>query len=62
MTEPHTSRDDLKARVALRLKARNAAERRFRLYGQVAIAYDILFRSDWCFQVGINLSLLLSLR
>ncbi len=43
MTEPHTSRDDLKARVALRLKARNAAERRFRLYGQVAIALALGF-------------------
>ena len=43
MTEPRPSREDLKATVARRLKARNAAERRFRLYGQVAIALALGF-------------------
>ena len=43
MTEPGPSREDLKTTVARRLKARNAAERRFRLYGQVAIALALGF-------------------
>jgi phosphate transport system permease protein len=43
MTEPGPSREDLKTTVARRLKARNAAERRFGLYGQVAIALALGF-------------------
>ena len=43
MTEPRPSREDLRATVARRLKARNAAERRFRLYGKIAIALALGF-------------------
>ena len=43
MTDYRPATDDLKAAVARRLKARNAAERRFRLYGRIAIAIALGF-------------------
>ena len=43
MTDLRPATDDLKAAVARRLKARNAAERRFRLYGRIAIAIALGF-------------------
>lgn len=43
MTEIRTAPDDLRAAVTRRLKARNAAERRFRLYGRIAIAIALGF-------------------
>ena len=43
MTETTSPQADLRAAVERRLKARNAAERRFRLYGQVAIAIALGF-------------------
>ena len=43
MTDLRPAHDDLKAAVARRLKARNAAERRFQLYGRVAIAIALGF-------------------
>jgi phosphate transport system permease protein len=43
MTELRPASDDLRAVVARRLKARNAAERRFRLYGRIAIAVALGF-------------------
>jgi phosphate transport system permease protein len=43
MTDIRPASDDLKAAVARRLKARNAAERRFQLYGRIAIAVALGF-------------------
>ncbi|MCA6297872.1 MAG: phosphate ABC transporter permease PstA [Phenylobacterium sp.] len=43
MTEIRPTSDDLRAAVARRLKARNAAERRFQLYGRIAIAIALGF-------------------
>ena len=43
MTEIHPASDELRAAVARRLKARNAAERRFQLYGRIAIAVALGF-------------------
>jgi phosphate transport system permease protein len=43
MTEIRPASDELRAIVARRLKARNAAERRFRLYGRIAIAVALGF-------------------
>lgn len=43
MTDHRPATDDLKSAVAQRLRARNAAERRFRLYGRVAIAIALGF-------------------
>lgn len=43
MTDLRPASDDLKAAVARRLNARNAAERRFRLYGRIAIAVALGF-------------------
>ena len=43
MTEIRPASDELRAVVARRLKARNAAERRFRLYGRIAIAVALGF-------------------
>ncbi len=43
MTDIRPASDDLKAAVARRLKARNAAERRFQLYGRIAIAIALGF-------------------
>jgi len=43
MTETSQDRADLKAAMARRLKARNAAERRFKLYGRIAIAIALGF-------------------
>jgi phosphate transport system permease protein len=43
MTDLRPASADLKAAVARRLKARNAAERRFRLYGRIAIAIALGF-------------------
>ncbi|MCA3709662.1 MAG: phosphate ABC transporter permease PstA [Phenylobacterium sp.] len=43
MTEIRPASDELRAAVARRLKARNAAERRFQLYGRIAIAVALGF-------------------
>ncbi|MCA6321293.1 MAG: phosphate ABC transporter permease PstA [Phenylobacterium sp.] len=43
MTEIRPASDELRAAVARRLKARNAAERRFQLYGRIAIAIALGF-------------------